>query len=969
MPKPEAGDTLIEMKNQPDFSVVPELCRERIRLQWQDYVRDAEVSILPPAIIDTLPGVWAASAFVAQSCLRTPALLSDLAGSGELERPRGGGEYARTAGAARAVDDETGLMQALRYMRRREMVRIAWRDLAGWAALDETLDELSALADAMIDTTVTWLEASLRDRFGDPRGPDGEDCRMVVLGMGKLGGGELNFSSDIDLILAYPYVGHTDGRRTLDNASYFKQLAQDLIRVLDQHTEDGFVYRVDTRLRPFGDSGPLAMSFAGLEDYYQLHGRDWERYALIKARPVAGDQAAGDMLLRMLKPFVYRRYLDYNTYEALRGMKRLIEQQVARKGLEHNIKLGPGGIREIEFIAQAFQLIRAGHEPSLQSRALLPVLERLGEADLLPAHAVDNLCSAYGFLRRVENRLQAAADQQTHDLPRSEEARILLAFSMGYADWGAFEADLEEHRRHVREQFESVFSSPQVEDEEDEETRTLSALWQLEVSDARARELLVGIGIEDAGPAVEAIRALRQGALYRGMGDQGRRRLGQLMPLLLKAVSGLDRPGGVLMRVLEVVEAIAGRVTYIALLVENPMALSQLIKLCAASPWITHQVARHPILLDDLLDPRTLNSPPGRDALEADLAEQMTRVDPGDQEREMDELRRFKQTNALRVAAAEVSASLRLMRVSDHLTHLAEVILERALDMAWTQMTERYGRPVIADRLDAEAQFAVIAYGKLGGIEMSYASDLDLVFLHDGSDHQSTDGARPVDHHVFFVRLAQRVIHLLSTQTAAGSAYEVDLRLRPSGRAGLLVTSLDAFRRYQEQDAWTWEQQALVRARPVAGSVDLGERFGQVRAATLGRERDPDQLRTAVADMREKMRAGLLVRQAGRFDIKQGEGGISDIEFMCQHAVLRWTAEYPALARYTDNIRILEGLRAQRLIDEDHEQLMADAYRAYRSRIHALALQEAPALADDAEFADYRRGVIELWHRWLKKPA
>lgn len=955
------------MESQPDFSDLPEFCRERVRLQWRDYQNHPDAKNLPPAVIATLPKAWAGSAFIAQSCLREPALLGSLAASAALDHAPDGDEYRRALAAAlEGAADESGLMRTLRRFRRRETVRIAWRDLAGWASLDDTLSALSALADVIIDTAVGRLDEELRARYGQPCGPDGEPVRLVVLGMGKLGGGELNFSSDIDLIFSFAHVGQTDGARALDNADYFKRLVQGLIRVLDEPTEDGFVYRVDARLRPFGDSGPLAMSFSGVEDYYQIHGRDWERYALIKARPVAGDLTGGETLLRTLRPFVYRRYLDYNAFDALRSMKRLIEQQVASKGLEDNIKLGAGGIREVEFIAQAFQLIRAGHEPRLQKRSLQPVLSLLGELGLLPPHAVDNLHKAYAFLRRVENRLQEANDQQTHELPRTEQARALLAYTMDFTGWPAFAAALDGHRRRVRQQFEAVFSSPQAEENEDAETRALAALWQLEVPDERACELLAGIGIDDAGPVMDAIHSLRNGALYRGLGEQGRRRLAQLMPLLLKAVGGLEAPGLVFMRVLEVIEAIAGRVTYIALLVENPMALSQLVRLCAASPWITHQLARHPILLDDLLDPRTLNSPPARGELEAALTEQMRKVDPGDREREMDELRRFKQTSTLRVAAAEVSGRMRLMVVSDHLTDIAEAILAEALQMARAQMVERYGRPLI-DETREEAPFAIVAYGKLGGIEMSYASDLDLVFLHDGRSDQVTDGARAIEHHLFFVRLAQRVIHLLSTQTAAGSAYEVDLRLRPSGRAGLLVTGVDAFRRYQDENAWTWEHQALVRARPVAGSAELGRRFGEVRDTVLRRQRDPDELRAAVRDMRLKMRENLETHGHGRFDLKQGEGGITDIEFMCQYAVLRWASAHPLLTRYTDNIRILEGLHAAGLIEAEDERLLADAYRTYRARIHALALQEAPSLVAVEEFRELRDGVARLWRAWLEE--
>lgn len=953
------------MSKEPDFSSLPAGLRGRVQAQWQDFAPQVDAQV-PAAILQELPRVWAASPFVAQACLGDPGLLQGDAARA-LDAPYSHSTFPeRVSAAIHGVSDETGVMRGLRRLRQREMVRIAWRDLSGRADLAETLSELSALADACLQGALKWLEADMQARHGTPRDGLGQPMRLVVLAMGKLGGGELNFSSDIDLILAFAERGETDGARPLSHEDYFRKLGQRLVRVLQEVTEDGFVFRVDTRLRPFGESGPLVMPFAAMEQYYQMHGRDWERYAFIKARPVAGDLEAGAALLASLRPFVYRRYLDFTAFESLRSMKELIEQQVARKGLEDNIKLGSGGIREVEFIVQAFQLIRGGREPALRERRLLPALHRLAEAGQLPADTVSELEQAYGFLRRTENRLQAWRDQQTHDLPSEDEGRAALALAMGFESWSDFAAALARHRRRVQEHFNQVFASPQAGGEgHSERDRAVMALWEEGVDDERAGELLADLGVAQAEPVVQALRGLLESALYRGMGERGRARLACLMPLLFGAAASAGEPGTVLVRMLEVVEAIAGRGTYIALLLENPTALSQLARLCAASPWITHYIARHAILLDELLDPRTLYSPPRARELQAELERHMAAVCDADvdSEEEMDYLRHFKQSHTLRVAAADITANMPLMVVSDHLTEIAEVVLRRVVEIAWSRMVQRYGRPLLRD--GRTASFAVVGYGKLGGIELGYGSDLDLVFLHDGLADAVTDGDKALEHPVFFARLGQRIIHMLSTHTPAGQIYEVDMRLRPSGKSGLLVSSLEGYADYQRDKAWTWEHQALVRARPVAGDKALGQRFDGVRAEVLGRARDPEILAVEVRDMRTRMRTNLEKNSAGHFDLKQGRGGMTDIEFLVQFAVLRWAHEHPELLRYTDNIRLLEQLSAQHLLDPEGAEKLAEAYRAFRGRVHRLYLRGEAALADENEFRDHSEHVCRVWERMI----
>ncbi len=954
------------------LSALPEALREDTAVLLEQLM-DAGSGLGVPGGCDprALGRVLAASRFVARWGIRRPRELAALLASGDLARPLAAGELRRrVAQAVAGADGREGLKQRLREARNRELVRIAWRDLAHGADLGETLAELSELAEACVETALRAIEQDHRSRLGIPRGPAGQPQSLVVLGLGKLGGRELNFSSDIDLVFAFPDAGETDGSRREDNAQFFTRVAQALIQVLSDLTPEGFVYRVDMRLRPFGDSGPLVLTFAAMERYYESHGREWERYAFVKARPVAGDLEAGERLLATLRPFVYRRYIDYGVIESLRGMKTLITRELRRKGIEGNIKLGRGGIREIEFIAQVFQLIRGGHDRDLQVRGTLAALARLAAKDVLAPHMARDLREAYVFLRRVENRLQAAADQQTHQLPGDALERARLAFTMGFPDWPAFAAELDAHCQRVQEQFDQVFARPHAgAAEAPGPLRDLELLWVGGLSEEESRQALREAGLREPDQALAVLAGLRGSAALRSLSETGRERLDRLVPLLIGASGSTASPDSCLARLLQIVEAIARRSTYLALLAENPMALSQLARLCAASPWIAAFVKRHPVLLDELLDPRTLYRPPGRRELEAELAELLARAH--DLEEQMEDLRRFQQAQMLRVAAADITGAVPVMAVSDFLTELAEVVLRGALRLAWNQLLDRYGEPGCADHgVRRPARFAIVAYGKLGGIELGYGSDLDLVFLHDSEGTgQVTDGARSVDNAVFFARLAQRIIHLLATVTPAGVTYEVDTRLRPSGRSGLLVTTLSGFESYQRDEAWTWEQQALVRARVVAGAPSLARRFAEVRRRTLARRREPDRLRQEVREMRNRMRANLDRSDESRFDLKQGRGGIADIEFVVQYIVLLRAAEYPAVLDFTDNIRILDRFAEHALLPEVDCRLLADAYRAYRKRIHELSLQDAPAWVAQDEFRDYRGAVNALWQRLMAEEA
>ena len=913
----------------------------------------------------------AASRFAATCFERDPGLLEELRSSGDLQRTYDEGELgARLANQASHCDDADSLDRLLRQLRRREMLRILWRDFNRVAPTLETTRDTSLLAEACINVALDWWHRSLVEIHGEPRNAAGEAQRLVVIAMGKLGARELNVSSDIDLIFSYPDKGSTDGEaKPTSNQEFFIKLGQKLIGALDRSTVDGFVFRVDMRLRPYGDSGALVLNFNSMEEYYQDQGRDWERYALVKARAITGDPERAGQLMRSLQPFVYRRYIDFGVIESLRGMKEMISAEVRRRGLEADVKLGAGGIREVEFIVQCFQLIRGGRSAALRNVALLPVLHALAAEDCLPAEAARELEQAYLFLRDVEHAIQGYEDRQTQSLPASEEARAALLVAMDFADWNSFQAALDAHRDRVSGHFAALIAPP------DDATTEAGGtdIWPAAIEPEALEEL----GFNDGEGVAVALRELCDSTRLRQLQAEGRARVDQFMPQLLCAAASLENGDLGLKRVLPLVAAVARRSAYLALLLENPGALRELVQLCAASPWISAELARNPVLLDELLDTADLYSPPDRDALADELRQQLARLAPDDLEGNMEALRYFKASQQLKVAASEVTGRLPLMKVSDKLTFLAEVILERALAMAWQDMVSRCGRPsrkVDGERLPfgehglSDCGFVVMGYGKLGGIELGHGSDLDLVFVYDSDATGATDGDRALDCSVFYTRLGQRIIHILDTRTAMGPLYEVDMRLRPQGNSGMLVASLRAFEDYQRDSAWTWEHQALVRSRVIAGDRALARRCEAVRREVLCKVRDSDELAQSVIEMRGKMRDHLLPARAeaqGDFHLKQGRGGIVDIEFMVQYAVLAWAHQTPELADWSDNIRILETLSRQGLFPDSESQGLIEAYKRYRIAAHELALQQQPDVVEAARFAAERETVQARWQALL----
>ena len=930
---------------------------------------------LSPPRRQALAKVLSVSTFALDTLTRYPQWLDELDATGELEAaPARSDQQQWLQSALESVEDEAALQRALRRFRRARMLGIVWRDLnrSDGYTMWHTAQAVSQLAEICLEAALGWLEAFYAPRWGLPAARiDGSPQRLVVLGMGKLGAGELNLSSDIDLIFAFPEKGDTQGgRKPLEHQEYFTKLGQRLIAALDAMTADGFVFRVDMRLRPLGDGGPLVGSFAMLSSYYQDQGREWERYAMLKARPVAGDIDAGFELLASLRPFVYRRYLDFGAIESLRELKAMINREVKRKGMQSNIKLGPGGIREVEFVVQAFQLIRGGRDTELQVTSLQTALTRLPELGLLPQAVVDELLPDYAFLRDIEHVIQALEDRQTQMLPTDESDQARVAFAMGYASWTHLIEQLDKVRERVRQHFDAVIADPEEEAQDaNDDSRLAPAQWRLiwrnELEQDEAVAYLSDSGFAEPEKVLKRLQSLYQSRQVQSMQRIGFERLDALMPLLLAAVAENDTPDTALSRVQPLIESVLRRTAYLALLRENPQALEHLMHLCAASPWIATQLARYPILLDELLTPETLYTPADKTRLADELRQTLNRLPEDDEEAQLEALRVFKHAQMLHVAASDVAGTRHLMKVSDYLTYIAEVILDAVLVMAWKHVTRKHGVPEGLD--PSEPAFLIIGYGKLGGIELGYGSDLDLVFLHDSDGKGTTDGPRPIETPLFFTRLGQRIIHLLTAVTPAGSLYEVDMRLRPSGNAGLLVTSLDAFADYQQQNAWTWEHQALVRARVVAGSSALAKRFDQVRGDILSRQREIPALRDDVVKMRHKMRDHLGSKtQDSGFNLKHDTGGMVDIEFLCQYAVLALTHQTPSLLTYSDNIRILETLADSGHLPSQEAEQLKGAYLAYRSRTHRAALTGEKAIGKADDFKEHRAAVGALWQRFLE---
>jgi len=831
---------------------------------------------------------------------------------------------------------------SLRHLREAVMARLIVRDLAGFADLTEVTRACTDLAEVTVAAACDFHHAELAAIYGEPRNPDGVAQRLIVIGMGKLGGIELNVSSDIDLIFVYPDDGETDGPRHLGNHEFFTRLGKRLIASIGEVTGDGYVFRVDMRLRPYGDSGPLVSSFAMLEEYFYSQAREWERYAWIKARALTGERL--DELEALRRPFVFRKYLDFGAFAAMRDLHAQISREVARKDMANNIKLGPGGIREIEFIAQVFQLIRGGKTPALQVRPTRAILHQLAAMGLLPERTATELEEAYVFLRNLEHRLQYLDDAQTQRLPRQDDDRVRVAQAMGYADWAAFTSHLNGLRKKVSSQFEQVFGAPQ----EDQSSHPLTDLWAL--PDEAACTRLDALGYADSAAVLGRLRELRDSQRYQSLPAANKSALEALLPPLIEVAVNFANPDTTLDRILSLLETISRRVPYLQLLREYPQTLMQVARLASASPWAAQYLRQQPHLLDELLDPRTLMAAPDwslkRDELRARLA-----AFADDAEQQLDELRQFKQIETFRLLAQDLAGLWTVERLSDQLSLLADLLLDASLEQVWTGIKQKHR--------DHPA-FAVIAYGKLGGKELGYASDLDLVFLYDDPHPEAQE---------IYARLGKRLISSISTATGAGQLYDTDLRLRPDGASGLLVSSVAAFADYQAHHAWTWEHQALTRARFSCGDAAVGEHFKAIREQVLRLTRDPRKLRDDILAMRQKMHAGHPNR-SGLFDLKHDSGGLVDVEFAVQYLVLAHAAAQPTMTGNHGNIALLHRAGELGLIDTAIASAAANAYRELRRQQHHLKLAgAAEARLPAVDLADTITAVEALWQAVFAPPS
>ena len=912
--------------------------------------------------------VFSRSPFVADVCAKHPEWLVELLDFAAPSMPQSY-YHQKVSEYVSQAKTEDGLAKALRRCRQFHMAAITFSDVLNRQSIDASLLQVSLLANALIQQGYTWLYSSLCSKHGTPVGSHGP-MPMYILGMGKLGGHELNFSSDIDLIFTYPEKGETQGgKKSLEHQQFFTRLAQKLIQALNKVTVDGQVYRVDMRLRPFGESGPLVLHFDAMEDYYQEQGRHWERFAMVKARVINSDDSSYEAALQaILTPFTFRRYLDFTTLDALRNMKKLIATEIRRRKLNNNIKLGAGGIREVEFFAQSFQLIHGGREPSLQSKSLLTTLKALEENEIVENEVVEALKQDYLFLRKVEHTLQQYRDQQTQTLPEDEDQRQALIEVMGFPNYAQFLTHLDAVMARIHGHFnELIEESQDAHDPQDSLFSACCDAWQLQMVEHEFCQTFASyLPPEDASRVQHLLLDFNQNQRRYLLGQRGEDTLNKLIPEILYVLITHNAQGVpyILKRVLGVISAITGRTTYLDLLLENPDVLKQLVRLCERSEWVANEIKRFPLLLDELLTPLYLEQQDtdivaSKNDYISELRQSLLRVEPDDVEAMMDTWRQFKLCQQLRIAASDISGSLPIANVSDKLTVLAEVVLEQVVHAAWHQISERFGVP---NHLTADnSGFAVVAYGKLGGYELGYGSDLDLVFLHNAPREATTTGAKSIEAQQFYIKLAQRIMHLLNTKTLFGQLYETDLRLRPSGNAGLLCCHLDGFKRYQQEEAWTWEHQALVRARGVCGDKTLLTQFADVRAEILGQPRDKAALRDEVCKMRTKMRQHLLNEKAQKVDLKQCVGGITDIEFMTQYWVLANASTIPSITRYTDNLRILNEAAQHGVIDDKQAKMLQDAYLALREQYHHLTLADTKYADQTDQLAKLREQVTGYW--------
>ena len=943
------------------LSYPPESIRARHLLEYQKLCSQCDASL--EKYEDEVIAVWYASPFIKRVCISQPSWFEDQLVSNVLHQELGLSDYViDLAQIFSAASDLEELQCLLRRARAAAFARIAWRDLQNYATVDQTLTELSIFADVCLNKTLDWCFQWLQSRPNSKEFEKTLENKIVVFALGKLGGGELNFSSDVDLVFAYSDDESFEQEQQVKLTDFNLRVIQLFIKVLSEQTQDGFVFRVDTRLRPFGESGPLLPSFSSIDQYFQVHGRDWERYAWIKARVVAGDTKRGQEFLQEATPFIFRRYLDYGAMQSLREMKALIDNKARLNSNLEDLKIGIGGIRVIEFIVQMFQLIYGGKNGLLRSGSTRKALAVLQDQNLISHEWAECLRNAYLFLRKAENVLQIREDQQIHSLPSDQGYQDQFAFSISMPSWGEFHDVYKQYAKQVNDIYQNLLEPEEIESSNDD----FVIVWQQIDEQEFCIEILTRYFDDQSEYVYRQLSLFQQSDNVRKMIPIARRRLDQFIPTFLEELEKFNECSIVLDRFLKILEKISQRSTYIALLIENKNKLSMIFKLILQSQWVSQYLATHPILIDDVLSISSDYEPPGKKEMQQQLLAYFVSVD--DLENFMERLREFKHSQVIQIAAADILQDYPIMKVSDHLSWLAEVCVNHALQYAHSELLQKYGEPrCISEGIAFEPEVLIVEYGKLGGLELGYGSDLDMVFLHNSfGEHCETsgvgqDGKNKIHNDIFFTRLVQRTIHILSTVTSSGKVFEVDLRLRPHGESGPVATSISSYEQYQIKEAWMWEHQALVRARAITKSDKLAKEFFAVREKILTLPRDVKHVSESVVEMRNKMLDAEKSKAESVFNIKKSRGGLIDIEFIVQFIVLSNAQKYPELAKHTDNVRIIDMCSDIGLFSASDAHNLKDIYLQYRKYLHKLSLQLLPEAIDNDVFAKQRATVQKIW--------
>lgn len=956
-----------------DFTL-PEALQDLAKRRYSEWCRELEQSdsYSNEELEASAKLVLASSDYVYRWAIKKPQWLLDALNGQSIEEGLND-----LSGKFDASLTEFDIKQKLRLERHYWSLLIAVEDICQRQDIKAITFFQSTLADILILAAYRWAEHHSHQKYGVPMCAKGDKQQLLILAMGKLGGRELNFSSDIDLIFTFPEEGETDREpKAIENQKFFTRLGQKLISLLGDITSDGFVYRVDMRLRPYGQSGALVTNYNALQDYYVEQGREWERFAMIKARVLGGNDTQVSDLEDIIRPFSYRRYIDFSVLESIRQLKQKIASELLRKDSAGNIKLGEGGIRELEFIVQSLQLIGGGRHPVLQTKNWWHSLQTLEAQNFIPAEEIEPLQKAYEFLRKLENALQIRNEEQTQQLPIDSLEQWQIVGMMGLSSWQALTDTLKAHQNYVDTFFKGLFHDPHEEGKFDQDYEQVKR-WiegRLEESNQQA--------LQDKLPLTLAMIVLlqqfRAEFSERKIGSRGLNRLDQLLPHLLLEACRQPEPETTLQRCVELLQGIGRRTAYFEMLAENLPVLEFLVQLVGRSRWLAKQVSIYPSLLDELLFPSNFGKQLSKSDLANQLRQSLIRVEVEDLEGQLVALGGFKQSSQFKIAAGDLTERFDISAVSQQLTDLAEVIVEYLLQYAWRETVAKYGAPPNCNETLASG-FLVLGYGKLGGDELGYGSDLDLVFLYQGDPQSETSGRdhsgeKSLELHQFYTRVAQRLVHYLGTRTQQGIMYEVDTRLRPSGRAGMLVSHIEAFKKYQHNEAWTWEHQALVRARPIAGDEPLTGEYMDLRAQILAKPESPQtqnsELAEDVVSMRQKMRANLDKTDSKLWDIKQGKGGLVDIEFLVQYWALKHSQQImdtdPKTQLPFNNVDWLQLLAKHGFISQDVRDQLIDNYRTFRDIANRNVLQSQPQLIATSELRFEREQVLELWNSTFK---